>query len=230
MTEQEWLSCDDPEPMIQFSRDKVNNRKLRLFACACCRNIWHLLDDQNRTFIESAEKCADGTLTEDERRRINRVSDGVSRSRMQAAVGGRDLLLFRHFHVAMMAGRTLDEFPLVAAIETFKEWKLIVEDGAGMGDQGPNPRVVSGQVQADHLRDIVGNPFRPVSVDSSWLNSNVTALAQAIYDEHAYDRLPILADALEEAGCTNADILGHCRQPVEHVRGCWALDLIVGRE
>jgi hypothetical protein len=74
------------------------------------------------------------------------------------------------------------------------------------------------------------NPFRPVTVDPAWQTSNVTALAQPIYDERAFDRLSILADALEDAGCDNADILNHCRQPGEHVRGCWVVDLVLGKE
>jgi hypothetical protein len=83
------------------------------------------------------------------------------------------------------------------------------------------------------LQDVFGNPFRPLSVDPSWLiwnSGTVQKVAQAIYDERAFDRLPVLADALEEAGCTNLDILDHCRQPGEHVRGCWVVDLLYGKK
>jgi hypothetical protein len=83
------------------------------------------------------------------------------------------------------------------------------------------------------LIDLFGNPFRPVSVAPLWLAWNdgtVVKIAQAIYDERAFDRLPILADALEDAGCTDRAILAHCRQPGEHVRGCWVVDLILGKE
>jgi hypothetical protein len=82
------------------------------------------------------------------------------------------------------------------------------------------------------LRDVFGNPFRRVTVDPPWLTWNdgtVVKLAQGIYDERSFDRLPVMADALEEAGCHNADILGHCRQPGPHVRGCWIVDLLTGR-
>jgi hypothetical protein len=81
------------------------------------------------------------------------------------------------------------------------------------------------------LRDIFGNPFRPVSVDPSWLTSDVVALARSTYDERAFDRMPILADALQDAGCTNNAVLTHCRDanPV-HVRGCWVVDLLLGKE
>ena len=79
------------------------------------------------------------------------------------------------------------------------------------------------------LRCIFGNPFRAGTCDTAWQTATVTSLAQAIYDERAFDRLPILADALEDAGCTNADILSHCRGPGPHVRGCWVVDLLLGR-
>jgi hypothetical protein len=85
-------------------------------------------------------------------------------------------------------------------------------------------------VVVDHLiRDIVGNPFRPVAVDPVWLTDSAVGLAQAIYDDRAFDRLPILADALQDAGCENADILDHCREEGPHVRGCWVVDLVLGK-
>jgi hypothetical protein len=82
------------------------------------------------------------------------------------------------------------------------------------------------------LRDIFGNPFRPVPADPNWLSWNdgtIPELAQAVYDDRAFDRLPVLADALEEAGCVNADMLAHCRGPGPHVRGCWVVDLLLGK-
>ncbi|OAI55152.1 hypothetical protein AYO44_00105 [Planctomycetaceae bacterium SCGC AG-212-F19] len=72
-------------------------------------------------------------------------------------------------------------------------------------------------------------PYRSVAVDPAWRTGNVVALAQTIYDERPFDRMPILADALEDAGCTSADVLDHCRQPGEHVRGCWVVDLLLGK-
>jgi hypothetical protein len=80
------------------------------------------------------------------------------------------------------------------------------------------------------LRDIFNNPFRPITLDPSWLTPKINVLAQAIYTDRALDQMPILADALEKAGCANPEILGHCRGPGPHVRGCWALDLLLGKE
>jgi hypothetical protein len=86
-------------------------------------------------------------------------------------------------------------------------------------------------VEARILRDVFGPlPLHAVTLKPAWRTSNVTALAQSIYDDRAFDRLPILADALEDAGCDNADILNHCRSGGEHVRGCWAVDLVLEKE
>ncbi len=91
-------------------------------------------------------------------------------------------------------------------------------------------RAREGTFQANALRDIFGNPFRPITLNPAWLTSTVLALAQGIYSEKAFDRMPILADALQDAGCDNEDILNHCRQQREHVRGCWVVDLLTGRK
>ena len=81
------------------------------------------------------------------------------------------------------------------------------------------------------LRCIVGpRQFRDVVLTPAWRTATVMSVAQAIYDDRAFDRLPILADALEDAGCTDHAILDHCRQPGEHVRGCWVVDLVLGKE
>jgi hypothetical protein len=92
-------------------------------------------------------------------------------------------------------------------------------------------------VVADFVREIMGNPFRPVTLDPAWQTSTVVALARAAYDNRSVPagtlepaRLGVLADALEEAGCDNNDILNHCRKPGVHVPGCWVVDLLLGKE
>ncbi len=87
------------------------------------------------------------------------------------------------------------------------------------------------EAQAAILRDLFGNPFRPVALDPEWLTSDVLTLARGIYDDRAFDRMPILADALQEAGCANDDVLNHCRDTERvHVLGCWLVDLLLGKE
>jgi hypothetical protein len=85
------------------------------------------------------------------------------------------------------------------------------------------------ELQAGFLRDIFGNPFRPVTLNPAWLTSTVLALAQQMYESRDFSPMPILADALQDAGCDNEDILNHCRQTGEHVRGCWVVDLILSK-
>jgi len=79
------------------------------------------------------------------------------------------------------------------------------------------------------LREIIGSPFRPVRVAPRWLTSPVVTLAATMYESREFTPMPILADALEEAGCDNPDVLTHCRGPGPHVRGCWVVDLILGK-
>jgi hypothetical protein len=221
MTEAEWLHCGDPRPMFAFLRGQASERKLRLFACACCRRLWGLfLADECRPAVEVAERFADGRATEEQLRQAHRL-----------------------------AGRAMDAYRWRAHAAPFAatQHPLCREEG-GAGPAGydwlastlhtaslrPGGSEVGGeaQAQADLLRCIIGNPFRPVTPRPAWLaweGGTVPKLAEAIYEECAFDRLPILADALEEAGCTEPDLLAHLRGPGPHVRGCWALDLLLGK-
>lgn len=105
--------------------------------------------------------------------------------------------------------------------------------GTGAGDAKNylhDVGLVNSVMQSAILREIFGNPFRPVTFNLAWLTSTVVALAQTIYDERTFDRLSELADALVDAGCDNQDILNHCRSEGPHVRGCWVVDVVLGRE
>ena len=84
--------------------------------------------------------------------------------------------------------------------------------------------------QAILLRDIFGNPFRPVTFSPSWRTSTAASLASQMYESGDFGAMPILADALQDAGCDSADVLDHCRGPRPHVRGCWVVDLVLGKE
>lgn len=81
----------------------------------------------------------------------------------------------------------------------------------------------------DLLRCVFGNPFRKPVFPKKWRTETVTSLAAGIYEERAFDRLPILADALEEAGCDRAEVLNHCRGEGMHFRGCWVVDVVLGK-
>jgi hypothetical protein len=206
MNEEEWLECTDPEPMLRILRHRATERKLRLFACASCRRIWHLLDERNHRALEVAERYADGVATLDE---LLRAALALLRGRRGRKGGVRRPV--RH---------TVDP------------------DGPTFTDAGW--RFVWDSEVREHsqlLRDLVGNPFRPVALDPSLRTAELVAIAQAAYDDRTFPagtldpaRLAVLADALEDAGCHNAEILGHLRGEGPHLRGCWALDLILGKQ
>jgi hypothetical protein len=155
-----------------------------------------------------AERLAEGVATPVE------YSDFLYASMHDKARG-------RYSHIAVWAVRVVEPNPRWASPE-----------GAARSVTGYVTKVLGvGEpvAQCGLLRDIVGNPFRPVSYNPRWHTSTVLGLGQTIYADRAFDRLPILADALEEAGCDSADILAHCRGHGPHVRGCWVVDQILGK-
>jgi hypothetical protein len=226
MTEAEWLSCIDPRLMLAFLRGKASERKLRLFACDCCHRISDLLPNENsRWALKIANRFADG---------LARPSDlGTAReAAYQFYIEFSDTDEFGQFRgweaaSAAVAGACW------AGAEDREEGLFNVSDNAfGLGRLSTGWRN-GGQIewrrQGRSLRDIFGNPFRPMTIKSTWLTPTSVTLAQFIYEELAFDRMPILGDALEEAGCDNAEILSHCRLDTKHVRGCWMIDAILGK-
>ena len=111
-----------------------------------------------------------------------------------------------------------------ASKPTAESWsRLIVR-------QQPAALKPSAPEQANLVREVIGNPFRPVTLEPRWLSSTVLDLARTIYDERVYERMPILADALLDAGCDSEEIINHCQGAAPHVRGCWVVDLLLGKE
>jgi hypothetical protein len=245
MTEAEWLTCDDPHPMLQFLDGEVvflvdqgtaenqermrphllrvaTPRKLYLFGCACCRRLWPLLNDErSRKGVEIAEQYVDGLASYEAwsaaasdalaaRDALRPDSRDTGRTAVQVA---RSIA-----HVALIACRlhareAADECATAAA------WACLFATIAE-----------AKRDQAGLLRDIFGNPFRPTDLAPSCRTPQVVQRARAAYDERRFDDLPQLADVLEEVGCTDADVLEHCRRPGDHVRGCWVVDLVLGKE
>jgi hypothetical protein len=213
MTEAEWLACNDPDPMLEFLRDKSSDRKLRLFACACCRALSAVSDSDVCEAVQVAEQYADGLITPEERQ--------AAASAIEPKVAYFvDLAGF----VAAAASATL--WP--DAHEGAKHATRIIIDIEDTGCQEMNG---SREYCSDVLRCVFGPLcFRQVLFKGAWRTPHVEALAECIYEQQAFDRLFLLADALEEAGCDNAAILKHCRRPRPHVRGCWVVDLLLGKE
>jgi hypothetical protein len=229
MTEAEWLACDDPEPMLEFLRDKVSERKVRLFACACVRRVGHLLTDAGRRAVQTAEAYADGmtdpkTLKAAGSAARQPVDDAVEAvNSTYLGIGLSPALSAAEAASEACNGMGSDVTRLLVPLRAARAAQDAL--GGGGGERA---------AQAILLRDILGNPPHPrpplPAALLNWADRTECRIAQAIYDDRAFDRLPILADALEDAGCTDAGILAHCRGPGPHLRGCWVVDLILGRQ
>lgn len=207
MTEAEWITCIDPRRMLEFMRGRASERKLRLFACACCRQGWaRITVPRIKELVEIAERYAD---------------EPPSRKEWLAA-----------FH-------SVDSSYFTSHIVWPDAWEAAVRVGGGWrhisGDLKPKRQLrhhVVTHVHCALLFDVFGNPFQPWFVVAAWQRWNdgpVMKIARTIYEERAFDRLPILADALEDADCDDTAILDHLRSPGPHVLGCWVVDLILGK-
>lgn len=214
MTEEEWLAATDPVPMLAFRRDLASNRKMRLLAVGCCWRLRQVkFEPTIRDALAAAELYADGW-----EKRAVMVAAGQAVARPVAPWVDNYPSSYADSAVraACQPGIDLDVYSVI-------EWVL------GAFGQNTAERLVEQALQAALLRDIFGNPFRPVALSPSWLTSTVLSLAEGIYADRAFDRLPILADALQDAGCDNADVLSHCRFDGPHVRGCWVVDQVLGK-
>ena len=216
--------------MLMWVRGFASARKLRLFACACCRRIGHLLiDPRAQDALATAERFADGLAGDGERSAARRAAQQASQTRAvvpwpTAPKWERRAASAVYYAAAADAWEAADQSRDLATEALL--WRAGGYDATEWQEVGKAERLA----QADLVRDLFGPlPFRPVSVNRAWLawdGGTVAKLAAATYEERAFDRLPILADALEEAGCADPDLLGHLRGPGPHVRGCWAVDLL----
>jgi hypothetical protein len=214
--------------MLAFLGGQSGDRKLRLFACACCRRIWHLLtDERSKRAVEGAERFVDGTAGRREMVRAYLAAWEATRHSWQWPDKPEE----PRAPLSLPLGHAAATF--AAAPKMTGEMAQHVAECATDADNGTADEK---PFQAHLLRDIFGNPFRPVSLDPTSLTPTVLNLAQAAYDNRLLPsglldntRLAILADAIEAVGCQNADILSHLRGPGPHVRGCWPVDLILGK-
>lgn len=222
MTEAEWLTCGDPNEMLGVLRvptlqAPLPERKSRLFGLACCERIRHLITDpRSQCALEVVARYADGAATTDELyAAFDPAFDVAAELAERGDVG---LSAFKQAAFAVSDACHPDELAESVAANAAEAAALV-----GMPDES--------LVHVTLVRDIFGNPFRPAAFDPAWRTSDVALLARGIYDGRAFDRMPILADARQEAGCTSEDILDHCRDAsAVHVRGCWAVDLVLGKE
>jgi hypothetical protein len=219
-----WATCGEPDAMLDrlLKQDDVSWRQVWLWACACVRRVWSRLTvEPARRAVEVAERFADGQA---DRRAVENAANAVERVRKGDRGGNR---------AAARLARVCSPAHLFPPADVSDA----VVDVVG-GEDSPEASVAERKVQAGLLRDIFGpHPLHAVTGEVSRITPTVVALAQAAYDERELPsgqldpaRLAVLADALEDAGATDADLLAHLRSPGPHVRGCYAVDLLLGRK
>jgi hypothetical protein len=207
VTEAEWLACTDPSKMLQSMLGQCGARKLRLFACACCRHLGPLLDSERCLHLLTvAERFADGQATEQELA-LARVAAQPANKWGERAAG------------------------FAAAASLDMPWAVLhVLDNVRAAHQRKPDKDAARLGQVAIIRDVFGNHFPRVKASPAWSQWNdglVVRMAEQIYEERTFEDLPMLADALEEAGCEQPSLLGHLRGGGVHVPGCWALDVVL---
>ena len=213
MTESEWLTCEDPDLMLPLFQGQ--DRKLRLFACACVRAVWHLLtDDRSKTAVEVAERFADGLVDE---KTLN-AAWNVARAAANAAVANTaaNTAVYAAANAARAAANDASVYAVHAAANASAN-----ADGAVYATAYDAAR----KQQTDLIREIFQYPSKSI-----YIPQHIQTIAQAIYLDKSFSDLPILADALEDAGCQEIPLLNHLRSGDNHVMGCWALDLCKGNQ
>ena len=283
MTESEWLACADPYDMVGFLKtreggwrqglaawlgwrsQRARSRKLHLFACACCRRLWHVLpDERSRRAVEVCERFVDGQARKKELQSAREAALEAAIDAESPRLATGPWVAAAEARAAEAVARLLDpkEGPVKAAVwarEAARAWAKGTPDQTGAmsppatvpqevcfatpwataadSTQQRDPESIFGEVawkgeaqaQSHLLRDIFANPFHAVRRTPAASAPEITKLAQDMYNERAFEAMPKLADSLKQAGSVDPDVLNHCLDPGPHVRGCWVVDLILGK-
>jgi hypothetical protein len=231
-TEEDWLACPAAVCLLaRVLRFDPPERKLRLFGCACCRLVWHnLVHRESKAAIEAAERYADGAISAEEMHAAAEAARACSAGGPARGADRRG----RQKYAEYVSWVSAVEVAWAEGKGGWPYWERLVEipshvlQAARFQRFGLNEEAMEAAL-CDRLRDVFGNPFRPVTVAPEWQTPTVMTLARSIYEGRSFDGLPVFADALEESGCTERALLGHCREDREHVLGCWALDALLGK-
>lgn len=218
MQEGDWGTWDDLAQLLQATHRHVGLRKFQMFACACLRQLWERTKEVPfRKAVVFAERFAEG--------RASRAELGAAFTR--AWPWGWERV--RVTAVVAVAPQVERDLHYWRALEVANEVAGLLARGARHGGvYHARYFDAARRRQVELLREIFGDPFRPVRFEAQWRSAAVVRLAETIHDEGEFGDLPVLADALEDEGCDNAEVLGHLRGGGRHVRGCWAMDVVRG--
>jgi hypothetical protein len=243
MTEAEWLGNYPPNWMLDFvhgflhelseaqpeRRCRSVERMDRLFGAACCRRIWPLIADEIQDCVEVAERFADDQATIEE---LRAAQEKALAKWIPSGGGDFGAKACERVCAGFVDADYVSRDTINAAIWPKRIALGFVDRTITGAELATDKALVEAEV-VEHrrlLRDIFGNPFRPVTFSPSWQTDTAVSLARTMYDSREFSAMPILADALQDAGCDNDDILSHCRGNGPHVRGCWVVDLVLGKE
>ena len=247
MTEAEWIACGDPEKMLEVLRGKVSGRKLRLAAVGCCWQVASLLpcDERCRRALEVAEGYADRCVSRQELAAAYAAAEAACFATHRTAKTCRHMARVLAAHAVQWASHPTKRGYLAVVTDQARfavGWAArppaVADSPEAFSSSSNNEAAAAaeaslGAAQTILLRDIFGNPFHTTSPllkgVITWNDATVHRIAEGIYQERAFERLGILADALLDAGCEDEELIGHCRSEGPHVRGCWGVDLILGR-
>jgi hypothetical protein len=191
------------------------HRRIRLFATNCYR-LAPIAEysEMDLALFNAYEQCIEGLISPRELKTIIRTLHDP----------------WKHFDLSVLDS-TIPPHPVPDHMAWWERFREHLVDQIHSQHDAPidvtRERIAS--LFVNLLHDIFGNPFRPVTLDPRWLSSTVIDVARTIYDERVFERMPILADALMDAGCDSEQILNHCHGPGPHVRGCWVVDLILSK-
>jgi hypothetical protein len=233
MTPEEWERCADPWKMLKFvlASGRASDRKLRLFAVACCRRLASLLpDSRSRSALETCEQFAHG-LADDEALRAAQQAAVLSYDEFQDGDG------FCNFTGRESASAAVAGACWVEASRREAGLFDVVDNAIGLGELTTgwkNGKYIEQRRQCYSLRELFGPlPFRPVTVVApavlAWHGGAAVRLAESIDTARRFEDLPVLADLLEEAGYCDAELLAHLRGRGPHCFGCWALDTVLAK-
>ena len=212
MTEEEWLAPTEAGLIVSGSLIVHSPRKHRLLGCACVKWAWTWgLGEEPPPAVSVVEAFADGLATKDD---LRRITDELRSIRSEFDESYRPVPKTYELTESLAsedASEVLGELHGYSAdmfISDEPEWTKV----------------------NDFARDIFGNPFRPVAFDPRWRTVDSVDLARVIYEQRAFEKMPVLGDALIDAGCEDEQVITHCRGDGPHVRGCWVVDLVLGKE
>lgn len=229
MTEAEWIATNDPFELIDHrfgmrSPDSVTSdvRQLQLYFLACAQRTADRLPWIGRELLAAAEQQAAGNA-------LDPLGKSAVRAAAEELVHNTDFAdaIQQAEHYYALSGRIRPiDVPAATAEFLPKLWSgtahLLYY---ALDAKAPIFAHIPAELYcADLIREVFGNPFLEVWFDPCWRTSAVRDLALSIERSGDYSRMPMLADALEEAGCTDSNVVGHLRTGRGHVRGCWVLD------